>query len=379
MLSMLVNTEVKLQANVFLISQDIELTERMVKVMVSEGHEVSVCTRPRAIISAIRQKAFDIVFLDVHMRDAPYEKIVEVIRKVLPAAVLVLITSYAFPDATRTDRPEIALYLVQPLTDDKIKKAINRALHQVSLSQENRRLLSTVTAAKQQWEATVDAIDDPIFLTDFDYNVLRANLATYRKLGRGVDDVLGKKCYEVFHCSDHLLDDCPGKRAMLSGEMVSEVMRFKGLRQKLSCDVYPQVFSGGGLVHHLHAPTISYETQAEMMTTYERVFDEAAVPILLIDVDDYKVVDANQRALEFFAREPERMFNADLENLFTAAEAETLVTYILKQHGAESSSFRAMVIDGRGKEKEAYIVVNDINVRSRRMAEILVVPVDLLG
>lgn len=374
-----VSTEVKLKANVFLISQDIELTERMVNVMVSEGHEVSVCTRPREIISVIRQKAFDIVFLDVHMRDAPYEKIVEVIRKVLPAAVLVLITSYAFPDATRTDRPEIALYLVQPLTEEKIRKAINRALHQVSLSQENRRLLSTVTAAKQQWEATVDAIDDPIFLTDFDYNVLRANLATYRKLGRGVDDVLGKKCYEVFHCSDHLLDDCPGKRAMLSGEMVSEVMRFKGLRQKLSCDVYPQVFSGGGLVHHLHAPTISYETQAEMMTTYERVFDEAAVPILLIDVDDYKVVDANQRALEFFAREPERMFNADLENLFAAAEVETLVTYILKQREAESSSFRSTVVDGRGKEKEAYIVVNNINVRSRLMAEILVVPVDLLG
>ncbi|MGD8979753.1 MAG: PAS domain-containing protein [candidate division WOR-3 bacterium] len=368
-----------MKANSLLISQDIELTERMAKVLISEGHDVSVCTRPREVISVIREKAFDVVLLDVHMRDAPYEKIVEVIKKVVPAAVMVLITSYAFPDAARTDQPEIAIYLVQPLTEDKIKNAVNRALHQVSLSQENRRLLSTVTAAKQQWEATVDAIDDPIFLTDFDYSILRANLATYRKLGRGVDDVLGKKCYEIFHCSDHPLDDCPGKRAMLSGEMTSDVLRFKGLRQKLSCDVYPQVFSGGGLVHHLHAPTISYETQAEMMTTYERVFDEAAVPILLIDVDDYKVVDANQRALEFFAREPERMFNTDLENLFAAAEAETLVNNILKQHEAGSSSFRSTVIDGRGKEKEVYIVLNSINVRSRLMAEILVVPVDLLG
>lgn len=362
-----------------MINQDIELTERIVKVLVSEGHEVSVCTRPREIISVIREKAFDVVFLDVHTRDAPYEKIVGVIKKVVPAAVLVLITSYAFPAVARTDVPEIALYLVQPLTDDKIKNAITRALHQVSLSKENRRLLSTVTAAKQQWEATVDAIDDPIFLTDFDYNILRANLATYRKLGRGVDDVLGKKCYEVFHCSDHLLDDCPGKRAMLSGEMTSDVMRFKGLRQKLSCDVYPQVFSGGGLVHHLHAPTISYETQAEMMTTYERVFDEAAVPILLIDVDDYKVIDANQRALEFFAREPERMFNTELENLFVAAEAEKLVSSFMEQLEAGVNSVRSAVIDGRGKEKEVYVVINRINVRNRRMAEILVVPIDLLG
>lgn len=368
-----------MKANILIISQDIELTETTTKVLISEGHDVSVCSRPKQVISLIRENGFDVFFLDVHIRDAPYEKIVEVLRKVARDAVLVLITSYAFPDVAKHDRPDIALYLVQPLTDDKIKNAVSRALRQASLSLENRRLLSTVTKAKKQWEATVDAIDDPIFLTDFDYNILRANLATYRRLGKGVDEVLRKKCYEIFHCSDHILDDCPGKRAMLSGEMASDVIRFKGFRQKLSCDVYPQVFSGGGLVHHLHVPTVSYETQAEMMTTYERVFDEAAVPILLIDVDDYKVVDANQRALEFFAREPERMFNIDLENLFAATEGETLINNIMGQLAAPVSSFRTMVIDGRGKEKEVYVVVNGVSVRNRRMAEVLVVPIDLLG
>jgi PAS domain-containing protein len=368
-----------MKANILVISQDIELTETMNKVLIPDGHDVSACNKPNQIISFIRERGFDIVFLDVHMRDAPYEKIVEVIRRVATESVLVLITSYAFPDVAKHDSPEIAAYLVQPLSEEKIRNAVSRALHQASLSQESRRLLSTVTEAKKQWEATVDAIEDPIFLTDFNYTILRANLTTYRKLGKGVDEVLGKKCYEVFHCSDHILDDCPGKRAMLSGEMASDVMRFKGLRQKLSCDVYPQVFSGGGLVHHLHVPTVSYDTQAEMMTTYERVFDEAAVPILLIDVDDYKVVDANQRALEFFAREPERMFNIDLENLFAASETETLINSVMEQLEAPVTSFRTTVIDGRGKEKEVYVVVNGINVRSRRMAEILVVPIDLLG
>jgi PAS domain-containing protein len=367
------------EATILVISHDVALNDMVAKVLNSAGHDVSVCSKPKEIISFVREKGFDIVFLDVHMRDAPYEKVIEVIRKIAPEAILVLITSYAFPEVAKHNNLDIAVYLVEPLTEEKIKNAVSRALHQASLSQENRRLLSIVTAAKKQWEATVDAIDDPIFLTDFDYNILRANLATYRKLGKGVDEVLGKKCYEIFHCSDHILDDCPGKRAMISGEMVSDVMRFKGLRQKLSCDVYPQVFSGGGMVHHLHAPTVSYETQAEMMTTYERVFDEAAVPILLIDVDDYKVVDANQRALEFFAREPERIFNVDLENLFAAAESEILISSIMEQLGTPGRSFRTTVIDGRGKEKEVYILVNGINIRNRSLAEILVVPVDLLG
>lgn len=367
-----------MKAKILTISQDAELTARVTNVLSVDGHEVHGCGKPKEVISVIREHVFDIIFLDVHIRDAPYEKIVEVIRKVAGDAILVLITSYAFPEVASQDALDATIYLVQPLSDEKIRNTVSRALHQASMSRESRRLLSTVTAAKKQWEATVDAIDDPIFLTDFDYRILRANLTTYRKLGKGVEDVLGHKCYEIFHCSNHILDDCPGKRAMITGEMVSDVIPFKGLKQKLSCDVYPQVFSGGGLVHHLHAPTVSYETQAEMMTTYERVFDEAAVPILLVDTDDYKVIDANQHALEFFAREPERIFNTDLENLFASDEGDVVIS-IMGEFGSQHRSLRTKIIDGRGKEKEVYLVVNDVAVRNRRMAEIFVIPIDLLG
>ena len=367
-----------MKARVLIISQDIETTKLVTRVLSGDGHQVSACNKPKDVISLLREHLFDIIFLDVHVHDAPYEKIIEIIRKVIRDAVLVLIISYAFPDVTKHDMTDVNIYLIQPLSDEKIRNALNRALRQAALSSEQRRLLSTVTAAKKQWEATVDAIEDPIFLTDFEYNVLRANLATYRKLGKGVEEVLGHKCYEIFHCSEHVLDDCPGKKAMLSGEMVSEIVPFKGLRQKLSCDVYPQVFSGGGLVHHLHAPTVSYETQAEMMTTYERVFDDAVLPILLISLDDYKVVDANQKALEFFAREPERIFNTDLENLFTTGEGENVVTSIMEQLETREASYRTQIIDGRGKEKDVYIMANGVDIRDRRMAEIFVIPIDSL-
>jgi len=367
-----------LQANILIISQEAELIDLTTKVLLDEGHEVSACNKPKQVVSTIREQAFDIIFLDVHIRDAPYEKIVELIRKIAPDVVLVLITSYAFPDVAKHDTLDVSIYLVQPLTDDKIRNVVSRALHQAALSRENRRLLSVVAAAKKQWEATVDAIEDPIFLTDFDYNILRANLATYRRLDKGVDEVLGHKCYEIFHCAGHVPDDCPGKRAMLSGEMVSDILAFKGLRERLSCDVYPQVFSGGGLVHHLHKPTVSYETQAEMMTTYERVFDEAAVPILLIDIDNYKVVDANRRALEFFAREPERIFNTDIENLFKTDDCEAVISSMMEQLEMQGRGFRTQIVDGRGKEKDVYIIANAVDVRGRSMAEIFVVPIDLL-
>ena len=119
--------------------------------------------------------------------------------------------------------------------------------------------------------------------------------------------------------------------------------------------------------------------QAEMMTTYERVFDEAAVPILLIDVEGYKVVDANRQALEFFAREPERIFNIDLENLFVPAESESAIGSIMGQLESKGGGFRTQIVDGRGKEKDVYIIANSVEVRNKPLAQVLVLPIDLLG
>ena len=93
---------------------------------------------------------------------------------------------------------DIGAYLVKPLIQDKIKNVTNRALHQGELARENRRLLLAITAAKKEWEATVDATEDYIFVTDFYYNILRANLATFRRLDKGVDEIIGNKCYKIF-------------------------------------------------------------------------------------------------------------------------------------------------------------------------------------
>jgi len=365
-------------AKVMVISQDLDLIESTTKSLKNEGHEVSSCSKPTEVLSRTRGKDYDLVFIDVHMRDAQHEKIADVIRRVVPDAEIVSITSYAFPYVSGHDASFVTSYLVQPLTDDKIRNVVNRALRQARISRERRHLLSNVTAAKKQWEATVDAIDDPIFLTDFEYNILRANLMTYRMLGKGVDKVLGGKCYEIFHCTERPPDDCPGKRATVSGTMVSDIIHFKGLEERLSCDVYPQVFAGGGLVHHLHAPVISYETQTELMTTYERVFDESLVPILLIDVEDYKVVDANRKALEFLAREPGMIFNMALANLFVPTLSERAINSLMERLRNRGGSFRSKIVDGHGREKDVYIIANPVNVRSKRLAAILVISVELL-
>ncbi len=365
-------------AKILVISQDLGLIDTVCASLKNEGHGVSSCSRPKDVYSLVNSLDYDLVFVDAHLHDEPHEKVIDMVRRSAPEAEIVLVTSYAFPYLSRLDMDDVTSYLVQPLTEDKVKNVAKRALRQARISREKKRMLSNVTTAKRQWEATVDAIDDPIFLTDLDYNILRANLITYRLLQKGVDKVLGGKCYRVFHCTDEPPSDCPGKRAMLSGKMASDVIVFKGLGERLSCDVYPQVFAGGGFVHHLHAPSLSYETQSELMTTYERVFDESLLPILLIDAEDFKVVDANRRALEFFVREAGMIFNVAIASLFVPEASERAVNgliEILRNHGG---SFSSRIVDGVGNEKDVIVIANTVNIRNRRLAAVFILPVELL-
>lgn len=365
-------------AKIFVVSQDLGLIDIVCESLKNDGHGVSTCNKPSDVVSRVQNKDYDLVFIDVHIHDEPHEKVVESVRKISPESEVILITSYAFPYISGHETDAIMSYLVQPLTEEKVRNVVKRTLRQARISREKRQLLTNITEAKKQWEATVDAIDDPIFLIDLDYNILRANLMTYRRLGKGVDKVVGGKCYQIFHCSDTAPDDCPGRRAMVTGKMASDVIRFKGMDERLACDVYPQVFAGGGFVHHLHTPTLSYETQSELMTTYERVFDESLVPILLIDVDDYKIVDANRRALLFFAREPGMIFNVAIGSLFVPKVSERAINGLIDILRNDGGSFRSRVVDGTGRDTEVIVIANTVNIRNRRLAAVFMIPVGLI-
>ena len=370
-----------MKAKILVVSHDNDLIAAITQTLEKEGHKVTLCDVPSSAGGKCKEEKFDLVFIDVYIREIAYDQLVGDLKKAYPGTEIVLVTTYAFPESMAKGQVlDISGYLIKPLSGAKIRGVADRALRQGELARENRRLLLAVTAAKKEWEATVDAIEDPLFVTDFDYTILRANLATFQKLGKGVNDVLGKKCYAVFHCADHALGDCPGKQARDSGEPVSETVHFRGLKQKLNCSVYPQVFAGGGgLVHYLREPVLDTEQQAETLTKYERLFDDARIPILLVGSSEYKVMDANQRAIELFKYDPEKIFDMDLEELFVESLRETAINNIVQQVQDGESPLKTKVLDSEKKQIDAFAIANPTNIGSTSFIEIFIIPVDILS
>lgn len=369
-----------MKAEILIVSQDPERIKEITNSLEKEGHKLSSTNDAEVCLGRCKAEPIDLIFIDTNTPALPYSRLISDIKKITPETEIIAITSYAFPEAMiKAETQDVNSFLILPLTAEKIKIITNRALRQGELIRENRRLLLAITAAKKEWEATVDAIEDSIFVTDFDYNILRANLATFRKLGKGVNEIVGHKCYKIFHRTDKPPSDCPGKRARDSGEPNTEAILFKGLRQRLTCSVYPQVFAaGGGLVHYLREPLITTEYHAEMMAKYERLFDDANIPVLLVSLEDYKIVDANQKALELMGREPEKILNADVEDLFAGSMSEATMGGLIKQLQENKGALKSKILDNNNNEIDIYVLANTIEIGANRIAEIFLIPFDLL-
>ena len=81
-----------------------------------------------------------------------------------------------------------------------------------------------ITKAKQEWEQTFDAVPDLITILDMEHRILRANKTVADRLGYSPQELVGRKCYDVFHGTDRPPGFCPhGKLGDSGHERYTEV------------------------------------------------------------------------------------------------------------------------------------------------------------
>ena len=100
-----------------------------------------------------------------------------------------------------------------PFEQDKDEGALLDMLAgYVAASIENVTLsntIKTIERFKRDWENIFDSIDDLISIQDIDFTIVRANKAVARKFDVDIRDIIGKKCFKVFHGTDVPPEVCP--------------------------------------------------------------------------------------------------------------------------------------------------------------------------
>jgi PAS domain S-box-containing protein len=105
---------------------------------------------------------------------------------------------------------------------------------------------------KEECEKTFDAIPDLIYIIDAQHTLLRVNQALADRLGLPPEDVVGRKCFEVFHGTDRPPGYCIHARSIAEGKHYTAEIFKKRLKGHYQVSISPFCFEGLGMEGSIH-------------------------------------------------------------------------------------------------------------------------------
>jgi DNA-binding NtrC family response regulator len=116
------------------------------RVLSDQGYVVDTCLNGRGGLDRLLSEAYDLILLDIRLRDMDGMEILRQVRKHQPGLYVVVITGYAsVENAVAAIKQGAFDYLSKPFTDDELLIAVQKAMENKRLKKENlalRRQLS---------------------------------------------------------------------------------------------------------------------------------------------------------------------------------------------------------------------------------------------
>jgi PAS domain S-box-containing protein len=141
-----------------------------------------------------------------------------------------------------------------------------------------------IEQAHQEWMAALDVVDDPIFLHDKEFRILRCNKAYRQRAGIPFSEIIGRPYYEIFPKTGAPLPCC--LRAMEKAEEEEEVTVGEMIYRSRSFSVHDE--QGGHLysVHILEDITAHKRAEVSLAHANRALAALGAVNRSLVHVDD---------------------------------------------------------------------------------------------
>jgi CheY-like chemotaxis protein len=104
---------------------------------------------------------------------------------------------------------------------------------------DRKQAADNLSKAQREWENIFQAIGQPTFIINFSHSILAVNQATLQACGLPLSDILGRKCYEIFHDPDSKIcpKGCPAAKLLVTGKMETAELEFHSWKGffRISC------------------------------------------------------------------------------------------------------------------------------------------------
>ena len=159
----------------------------------------------------ILKKPFDLVITDYQLKWSNGLKILEEVKRVSSQCPVLMFTA--------TGNEEIAVSAMKSGLDDYILKSpkyfmrLSASVKSLLEKAENvKKLRETETAlaiARHEWEAVFQAIPQPAIVLKNDFTILAANRANEPLTRMAAEELVGKKCFALYHQLESPPETCP--------------------------------------------------------------------------------------------------------------------------------------------------------------------------
>jgi PAS domain S-box-containing protein len=126
---------------------------------------------------------------------------------------------------------------------------------------------------KLSWEHIFDSISDLAMVLSPDHTIISVNQATLKAIGAEKDELIGRKCYTIFHSSDAPPAHCPHEALLNSTHPETQVMEMEAFGRPYLVTVSPIFDDAGiltGTVHISHDISARKEAEASLLQNATR-------------------------------------------------------------------------------------------------------------
>ncbi|MEW6599676.1 MAG: GAF domain-containing protein [Nitrospirota bacterium] len=107
------------------------------------------------------------------------------------------------------------LFTGRPIKDEDLQFLMGFSSH-IASAIENARLFENVALAQSELKNIFESISDMVYYTDSEFTIKRVNQAVVRKIGKPEEEIVGQKCFRIFHGKDKPWELCPHHKSSVS-------------------------------------------------------------------------------------------------------------------------------------------------------------------
>ena len=130
--------------------------------------------------------------------------------------------------------------------EKKLEKA------QSLLEQKVKERTNELAKANKAWEQSFNSINDAITIHDKDYNIIRANKAAEQIFNTPLDQIVGRKCYQLYHGKDSSPESCPSSKILTTGQTCNFEVFEPHLNKFVKIQAMPQFNEKNEIVGIVH-------------------------------------------------------------------------------------------------------------------------------